>query len=103
VLSIPDWGVTPFASGRNRQQIFKDIDKFNAVKRAESNRAGVIFIEITDISRCAANDYSLLAADGLHPSGKMYELWVERSLPEVEQILKSEEPTEIYDYTSALE
>jgi lysophospholipase L1-like esterase len=87
VLSIPDWGVTPFAAGRNRQQIAKEIDIYNAIKQEESDQVGITFIDITDISRRAEEDASLLAPDGLHPSGKMYSEWVLRALPEIERIL----------------
>ena len=83
VLSIPDWSVTPFAEGRNRAQIAAQIDAFNLAMRSEAQRAGVGYIDITAISRLAAQDASLLAADGLHPSEKMYAAWVELVLPVV--------------------
>jgi lysophospholipase L1-like esterase len=83
VLSIPDWGVTPFAAGRDRQQIAREIDSFNAVKRAECVSRGVVFIDITPISRQAAENPALLAADGLHPSGEMYSAWVDAALGQV--------------------
>jgi lysophospholipase L1-like esterase len=77
VLSIPDWGVTPFAAGRDRAAIAADIDCFNAVCAEESHAAGVIYVNITPISRAAAHDASLVAPDGLHPSRVMYARWVE--------------------------
>lgn len=80
VLSIPDWGVTPFAAGRNVAQITAEIDAFNSINQAESARLGVAYIDITPISRQAVNDGSLIAGDGLHPSGKMYAEWVEAVL-----------------------
>jgi lysophospholipase L1-like esterase len=83
VVSIPDWGVTPFAEGRDREQIALEIDAFNNVKKEETEKRGILFIDITDISRLAEKDSSLLAADGLHPSGKMYALWVERISPSI--------------------
>ena len=67
LLSIPDWGVTPFATGRNGQRIAADIDRFNQTKREEAKRAGVRFIDITDISRRAEQDTDLLAQDGPSP------------------------------------
>lgn len=76
VLSIPDWGVTPFAEGRDRNQIAQEIDAFNAVIREECTARNIAFFDITPISRLAKNDASLLAEDGLHPSGLMYQLWV---------------------------
>lgn len=83
VLSIPDWGVTPFAAGRNVAQITAEIDAFNSINQAESARLGVAYVDITPISREAVNDGSLIANDGLHPSGKMYAEWVEVALPVV--------------------
>src|ERR1700744_3147659 len=75
VLSIPDYGVTPFAGGQDAV-IGPEIDQFNAINRQESGDAGVNYIDITDISREAANNLSLVAPDGLHPSGEMYRQWV---------------------------
>jgi lysophospholipase L1-like esterase len=74
VVSIPDWGVTPFAEGRDRAKIGSEIDRYNAVNREEAARAGVLYVDITPISR--QNDASLVAGDGLHPSGKQYLQWV---------------------------
>lgn len=88
VLSIPDWGVTPFASGRDREQIAKDIDAFNSVNWEESEKAGVHFVDITPISREAITDLSLIASDGLHPSGKMYFEWAKLTLPEAMKALE---------------
>lgn len=75
VLSIPDYGVTPFANG-NDAIIGPQIDQFNAINAAISTKAGVHYLNITAISRQAAKDPSLIASDGLHPSGIMYGLWV---------------------------
>jgi hypothetical protein len=75
VLSIPDWGVTPFAEGRDREQIAREIDAFNEVARKEAVQQKVHWLDITQGTREAANDKSLLAADLLHPSGKEYARW----------------------------
>jgi lysophospholipase L1-like esterase len=88
VLSIPDWGVTPFAEGRDRAAIAREIDEFNSVNREESERAGVHYFDITPVSRRAADEPALTAEDGLHPSGKMYTMWAEIVLPEAFDILK---------------
>jgi len=90
VLSIPDWGVTPFAQGRDREKIAREIDEFNAVKMDESQKAGVSYIDVTEISRLAADRPELLATDGLHPSGLMYSLWVDELFPLAFQILGAE-------------
>lgn len=88
VVSIPDWGVTPYAEGRDRAQIGREIDSFNGVCREEAERAGAAFVDITPGSRHAASDSSLVADDGLHPSGKMYRQWVEQILPVARQALR---------------
>jgi len=74
VVSIPDWGVTPFAEGRDRAKIAREIDLFNSINREEAARKGARYVDITPISR--RNDPALVAADGLHPSGKQYAEWV---------------------------
>jgi hypothetical protein len=79
VLSIPDYGYTPF--GKNNQpQISAGIDAFNAVNKSIAEKLGVAYVNITDISRNGLAEPDLVAPDGLHPSGKMYSLWVERIL-----------------------
>lgn len=90
VLSIPDWGVTLFASGRDPEKIAMEIDAFNVVNREETEKAGAHYIDITPISREAVNDPSLIAEDGLHPSGKMYAMWAEKTLPVALEILLAE-------------
>ena len=75
LVSIPDWGVTPFAEGRDRAAIAAAIDRFNAAAADEASRAWVRFLDITPQSRRAAEDPALMATDGLHPSGAMYEEW----------------------------
>lgn len=90
VLSIPDWSVTPFAAGRDRAAIAAAIDTFNAVNREEAGRAGARYVDVTPISRLAADDPSLIAADGLHPSGKMYTEWAKLTLPMAREALGGE-------------
>ena len=90
VLSIPDWGATPFAGGRDSTAIAREIDQFNAINRAESQAAGVHYVDITTESRADAIKAGYLAADGLHPSGKMYEAWMALALPAALQILSAE-------------
>ena len=88
VLSIPDWGVTPFAAGRNRAEIAQQIDLFNRINRAESSLAGVRYVDITLISRQAADDHTLIAEDGLHPSGQEYSVWANELIPVIKAALK---------------
>ena len=87
VVSIPDWGVTPFADGRQRMQIAAEIDAFNAINKQETEKQGVSYIDITPTSRRAGYEVDLTAEDGLHPSGKMYGLWVNQLAPVVKQQL----------------
>lgn len=88
VLSIPDYSVTPFASGSDTAAIRKQLDQYNTINESESKRLGVNYLNITDISRRAKMDSSLIAGDGLHPSGKMYLLWVNELKPLVLSQLK---------------
>jgi lysophospholipase L1-like esterase len=85
VVSIPDYGVTPFAASSDGAKIGRQIDQFNAVCHEEAGALGVTFVDITPISRKAAGDASLIAGDGLHPSGKMYKQWAEEILSEAQR------------------
>jgi lysophospholipase L1-like esterase len=87
VLSIPDWGVTPFAAGRDADQIAVEIDAFNAVNYAEAQAMGLHYFDVTAISRRAGIESSLITGDGLHPSGIMYAEWVDIVLPYVQELL----------------
>ena len=86
VLSIPDWGVTPFAKDRNSATIAHEIDSFNAVNKMYAEKYNVHYIDITPGTRLAANDTSLLAGDQLHYSGKEHSHWAEK-------LFKSIQPT----------
>jgi len=87
VVSIPDWGVTPFADGRDRAQIAKEIDDYNAANRYISEIYKVNYIDITPGSREAATDLSLVAGDGLHPSAKEYARWAQKCFEVIKQQL----------------
>ncbi|WP_295519065.1 SGNH/GDSL hydrolase family protein [uncultured Stenotrophomonas sp.] len=90
VLSFPDWGATPFGagSGRDLARIEIETDEFNAAAEVISTQRGVAFVDITDISRTHGTDPAMIAADGLHPSARMYALWAERALPVATQLLQ---------------
>ncbi len=75
VVSIPDWGVTSFAEGRDRARIASEIDAFNAVAREEAARAGSRWADVPTLSRRHGADPRFLVADGLHPSGEAYAEW----------------------------
>jgi lysophospholipase L1-like esterase len=89
VLSIPDWGVTPFASaqGRDRARIAEALDAFNAAARATCALRGVAFVDVTGVSRALGSAPAMLADDGLHPSAAMYGEWAELALPVAKTLL----------------
>lgn len=90
VVSIPDYGVTPFAQNMDPARIAGEIDAFNAIKQQESLKKDVTFINVTTVSREAADDAALIAEDGLHPSALMYSQWVKLILPAALQIMESQ-------------
>ncbi|MEO0472530.1 MAG: GDSL-type esterase/lipase family protein, partial [Bacteroidota bacterium] len=77
VLSIPDYGVTPFGQNRNPEKIAAELDRYNLIADSVCQKRGVRFYDITPISREALDDPDLIASDQLHPSGEMYRRWVE--------------------------
>lgn len=83
MLSIPDWGVTPFAAGMGRDAatVAREIDAYNAAAREVCASAGVAYVDITPLTREAGERPELLAGDGLHPSGIDYRRWAQAALP----------------------
>lgn len=75
VLSIPDWGVTPFAEGRDRNKIAAEIDTYNLTCKEAAGKFGAHYIDITTAQRIDGNKHEFLAADKLHPSAKEYAKW----------------------------
>lgn len=75
VLSIPDWGVTPFAAGRNIKQVAEEIDQYNEICKNSAAAFKTNFINITASQRADGSKTAFLAPDGLHPSGKEYNKW----------------------------
>lgn len=75
VVSIPDWGVTPFAADRDHKKIATEIDAFNAVCESVSKKYNTHFINITPSQRADGNKEAFLATDKLHPSGQEYAKW----------------------------
>lgn len=86
VLSIPDYGVTPF--GANNKEISKQIDMFNAINKNVTNSFGISYTDITDISRNDGSNPNLIAPDGLHPSGEQYAQWAQVLEPAMYKALK---------------
>jgi lysophospholipase L1-like esterase len=85
ILSIPDWGVTPFAANRNQQQIAREIDAYNAINKRVAAVFGVNYINITASTREAKNNRNLVAADGLHPSDVEYKKWANMLAPLIKE------------------
>jgi lysophospholipase L1-like esterase len=88
VVSIPNYGVTPFAESRNPAKIGSELIEYDRIAKEISTEYGITFINITPISELATDDLSLLASDELHPSAKMYSMWIGEILPTVTKILK---------------
>jgi len=78
VVSIPDYAYTPFGQTRpNTTQISEELDAYNTINKSVAEAMDITYFDITPISRQGLNDTELVASDGLHPSGKMYGLWVD--------------------------
>jgi lysophospholipase L1-like esterase len=88
VISIPDYGVTPFGIS-NAERIGTEIDIFNKINKEETDMIKANYVYITSISRAAKDDPSLIAKDGLHPSGKMYSFWVDAIFPVAKNMLNN--------------
>lgn len=88
VISIPDYGATPFGIS-DAKRIGAEIDIFNKINKEETDLKKANYVYITSISRVAKDDRSLIASDGLHPSGKMYSLWVDAIFPVVKNMLNN--------------
>ncbi len=86
VLSIPDYGVTPFGIGWG-DDISAEIDEYNAASKEICDQYGIAYFDITPISREAATDPELIASDRLHPSGKMYQRWVDLIQDDIQKLL----------------
>lgn len=84
VLSIPDWGVTPFAAGRDVAAVAAAIDGFNAAARQATGRAGARWVDVTAASRAAPD---LVVDDRLHPAPPMYDSWARLALPAARRAL----------------
>ena len=86
VMSIPDYGYTPFGQAQ-QLKISEEINLYNAICKETAQIYGVKFFNITDISRQGLTAKKLLASDGLHPSGEMYQLWVDSFKSDVMEMM----------------
>jgi len=87
VVSIPDYGTTPFGASGNPEKIARELDAYNAIAKEQAEAKGVKFFNITPISREATDKPELVAGDGLHPSAIMYARWVELMRKDVQREL----------------
>ena len=83
VLSIPDWGLTPFNKDRDKNIITSEIDAYNKIVKETSLSMGCHFVDITGSTRLHAEDPDYLAPDGLHYAAKEYSVWVEKILSQM--------------------
>lgn len=88
VISIPDWGVTPFAKDREIIKIAEEIDAYNITCERMATAYKTNFISITEFQRIDAKNPEFLASDGLHPSGKEYEKWATKLAEMINVVLK---------------
>lgn len=87
VISIPDWSATPYGQSKSNPKVQSaDVEVFNAINKEVALNASVNYIDVTEISRRALTDPAMTSIDDLHPSGKMYQEWVNKFYP----ILKKE-------------
>ena len=89
VISIPDWGTTPFAADRDRPKIAAEIDRFNEAKKTLCEKQGIGFIDITTGQRAEGDDDSFITSDKLHPSGKEYTKWAQKVADRFTEIVKT--------------
>ena len=89
VLSIPDWGVSPFSDGRNKEQISDEIDAFNLICESAAINHQCHFINITDTQRADGTKDEFLVVDKLHPSGKEYAKWANEVSEKIKSIINS--------------
>lgn len=87
VLSIPDYGVTPWARRMDTSRIRREIDAFNAINRRVTLARGCPYIDITPLTREGSFNRSLICGDSLHPSGIEYRRWADRIVPLMESEL----------------
>ena len=87
VLSIPDWGVTPFAMNKPSEKIRSEIDMYNFICQAEAEYFQTHFIDITTSQRLDGSNAEFLTHDQLHPSGKEYYKWAQQLSDTIQSVL----------------
>ena len=87
VVSIPDYSATPFVPAPDKARVSMEVDAFNQINRRITEAFGVSYTDITPGSRDASTNSSLVASDGLHPSGLEYKKWAELLAPKIKAVL----------------
>ena len=78
IISIPDWGYTPFGQSNDMSDISEKINLFNSSLRKFASTNDLKYVDVTEISRRAINEPNLITNDNLHPSGIMYLEWAKK-------------------------
>ena len=78
IISIPDWGYTPFGESNDMSDISEKINLFNSSLRKFASTNDLKYVDVTEISRRAINEPDLITNDNLHPSGIMYLEWAKK-------------------------
>ncbi|RRO16409.1 SGNH/GDSL hydrolase family protein [Flavobacteriaceae bacterium 14752] len=89
VVSIPDYGVTPFAKEKGKTKAIVDLKLYNAFAKEQCQKHDVAFYDITDLSSRLSQSDDMLISDRLHPNAEQYQAWVKSFLPQLIQQLKS--------------
>lgn len=87
VISVPDWGFTPFGAHCDRPRISAEIDAYNGWLRGWAAARGAEWVDVTPRSRAMLDDARLVAADGLHPSGETHRRWADAIAPVAQRVL----------------
>jgi lysophospholipase L1-like esterase len=89
LVTMPDYTLTPNGAdyGDPARQSAR-IRTFNAVLEKEAAQQQLLVVDITGVADRVPDDPSLVADDGLHPSGKQYAAWADQMAPSVRMLLR---------------
>lgn len=90
-LATPDYSLTPRGGDFGDPMGQSDrIVRVNAILREACDQRGITFVpDIFEISQRVTDDPSLVASDGLHPSGAQYRLWTDAIEPAVQRMVEA--------------
>lgn len=90
LVTIPDFSATPEGPKYSRgRDITKGLAEFNQIIKEEAAAKSLLVADIFEISQRVKGDATLVASDGLHPSGKEYAEWEKIIFPLAKKILTS--------------